>query len=97
MPFYVDKPGKKIKEICNKLGEPYKVRVFDLRNVIYRDLGNGYDFEIAGLDNQEQNFEADFYIQETGSQPHIVEKIIGISSFEKLTEELDKALEKYLD
>lgn len=96
MIFETKKPGKKIKEICAKLGEGYSVRVIDLENVIYRDLGNGYDFEISGLDNHKQSFQATLFIWQTRPDQHIIEQISDISSFENLVTELDKAVHKYL-
>lgn len=97
MIFETKKPGKKIKEFCAKLGEPYSIRVIDLENVIYRDLGNGYDFEISGLDNQKKSFQATLFIWQTKPDLHMIEQVSNISSFENLVTELDKALEKYLD
>lgn len=91
------KPGQKIKDICTKLGEPYKVRLFDARNVIYRDLGNGYDFEIGGLDNKESRFYAILYIWHTDDySSRIVETIDNISSFEELSDTLRQKAEHYL-
>lgn len=89
-------PGQKIKEICANLGDPYCVRLFDLRNVIYRDLGNGYDFEIAGLDNKEHSFNAVLYIWKTKYMQNIVETIENINSFEQLTGILEKKTNEYL-
>lgn len=97
MIFEVKKPGKKIKEICTKLGESYCIRVFDLENVIYRNLENGYDFEISGLDNRKQSFDATLFIWQTQPEQRVVEQISNIDSFEDLAAELEKATKKYLD
>ncbi len=78
------------------MGEPYCIRAIDFENVIYRDLGNGYDFEISRLDNRKQSFEATLYIWQTKPEQRIVEQINCISSFEKLVSELEKATKKYL-
>ena len=91
-------PGQKIKDICTKLGEPYQVRLFDARNVIYRDLGNGYDFEIGGLDNKEADFNATLYIWHTNSYSQkIVETIDNIKSFENLSSVLNEKAKYYLN
>ncbi|WP_195376744.1 hypothetical protein [Anaerotruncus rubiinfantis] len=31
------------------LGDPYVVTSIDLEDVIYRNLGNGYEFEVSGI------------------------------------------------
>lgn len=87
-------PGKKIRETCKALGTDYTIRVFDLENVIYRDLGNGYDFEVSNLDNQKKSFEPVLYIWDN-RKPHIVETISDIHSVEELKSVLDQSVKKY--
>lgn len=38
---------KEIEKVRQFLGEPYTITNIDLEEVIYRDLGNGYDFEVS--------------------------------------------------
>ena len=97
MIFETKKPGKKILEICQKLGNAYCIKLFDLENVIYRDLRNGYDIEISGLDNQKKNFDATIYIWQTDPSNHIVETIRHIDSFEALEKTLENVITKYLN
>lgn len=40
---------KEIEKVRQFLGEPYIIMNIDLEEVIYRDLGNGYDFEVSGV------------------------------------------------
>ena len=87
-------PGKKIRETCKALGTDYTIRVFDLENVIYRDLGNGYDFEVSNLDNQKKSFEPVLYIWDNRKH-HIVETISDIHSVEELKSVLDQSVKKY--
>lgn len=90
----VGNPGKKIREACKALGKDYTIRVFDLENVIYRDLGNGYDFEISNIDNRKKSFEPVLYIWDN-RKPHIVETISDIHSVEELKSVLDQSVKKY--
>ena len=90
-------PGRKIKDISDQLGEQYQIRLFDGRNVVYRDLGNGYDFEIGGLDNKESSFNAVLYIwHNTDYSQSIIETIDGISSYENLVSLLNAKIDYYL-
>lgn len=94
MEFDVRKPGKKIRDICQALGTDYSLKVFDLENVIYRDLGNGYDFEVSNLDNHKQSIDARIYIWDN-RRNQIVEKICDIHSVEELKAALEHSAEKY--
>lgn len=87
-------PGKKIRDICEALGKDYTIRVFDFENVIYRDLGNGFDFEISKLDNRKKSFDATLYIWDNRNN-RVVETISAIRSIDELREILDKSVEKY--
>ncbi len=95
MMFEIKKPGKKIREICKALGNDYSIKVFDFENVIYRDLGNGYDFEVSKLDNRKKSFDATLYIWNNKNNT-IAEEIFNIQSVEELNATLDKYAEKYL-
>ena len=44
-------PGRKIRRICSSLGTDYKIKRSDVKNVIWRDLGNARALEVTGLDN----------------------------------------------
>ncbi len=90
----VGNPGKKIRETCKALGKDYTIRVIDLENVIYRDLGNGYDFEVSNIDNRKKSFEPVLYIWDN-RKPHIVETISDIHSVEELKSVLDQSVKKY--
>lgn len=87
-------PTNGIKSLCEELGDKYSVRVFDLENVIYRDLGNGYDFELSGVDNNKKHLCATLYIW-NNIQNVIVEKVERISSVEDLKSILNNMVDKY--
>lgn len=92
--FEVNDPGKKIRKICKALGDDYTIRVIDCENVIYRDLGNGYDFEVSGLDNRKTSFSATLYIWDNRKNV-IVETISDIRFVEDLKSVLERAVAKY--
>lgn len=95
MIFDIKTPGKKIRETCERLGSPYCIKPFDLENVIYRDLKNGYDIEVSGLDNQKRTFNATIYVWQTEPSNHIVETISNIDSFDVLSNTLDEIINRY--
>lgn len=95
--FKTNPPGKKIKEICQSLGEPYQLKVIDCENVIYRDLNGFYDYEISGLDNQKKSFNATIYVWSLKDGIHTVETISDIKSLDNLKSTLEAITEKYLN
>lgn len=90
-------PGKKIKDICLQLGEPYTIKVIDRENSIYRDLGNGFDIEVSGLDNQKKSINASIYVWQTKNFIHTVETIHDINSIIELKDTLGYLAIKYLN
>ena len=94
MPIVVKNPRSKIHEICQELGNLYEIRVIDLENVIYRDLGNGFDFEISGLDNQSSTIKAMVYVWQQKPK-EIIEKL-PVRSLDELKTVLSAAVNKYL-
>lgn len=93
--FEVKKPGKKIKNILAELGSSYEIKVIDAEQCIYRNLHNGYDIEVSGLNNQKQSFKASIYVWETSPNLQIVEKIMDINSLDKLRVKLGELSVKY--
>ena len=87
-------PGKKIQDICKALGEEYSIGVIDYENVIYRDLDNGFDFEISGLDTGKKKMSATLYIWNTRIM-QTVDTISDIHSLEELKTILEISAEKY--
>lgn len=87
---------KKIKDTCSFLGSEYTIKTLDLENVIYRNLGNGYDFEISGLDNKSSKFFATLYIWNIKNTNKIVETVDNINSLEALKHILDSKVAQYL-
>lgn len=93
--FKVKNPTKNIKDICTALGIPYEIKVIDGENVIYRNLGNGFDFEVSKLDNNKKIIDATLYIWNIQDK-RIVETINGIKSLDNLKNTLNSSVEKYL-
>ncbi|WP_394523696.1 hypothetical protein [Lacrimispora sp. JR3] len=38
-----------VEKIASDLGSPYIATIIDFENVIYRNLGNNYEFEVSGI------------------------------------------------
>lgn len=58
----IRKPTPHMKKLCKALGTEYRIRVFDLERVIYRDFGNGYDVEISNVNTTSQRKKAVIYL-----------------------------------
>lgn len=95
MSIDVRKPTKKFKEILSELGTPYQQKVIDLETVIYRDLENGFDFEISGLNDNKKTFNATIFVWKV-SDRKIVETIKNISSIIELKDYLGATAYRYL-
>ena len=63
---------RKIDKVLQYLGEPYSITVIDSEEVIYRDLGNGYDFEVSGVRAGKETYS--LYVWQT--RPH--KEIMGV-------------------
>ena len=87
-------PTEGLKAICEKLGNQYSIRLFDLEQVIYRDFGNGYDVEVSGLNHNNKTFNATIYVW-NARKPRVIEKFRNINSFEMLENTLSEITAKY--
>ena len=76
----VDKPTAGIKQASAFLGEPYEIKVIDMENVIYRDLGEGHDIEVSGLDNNHKSMDAIVYVWRKTPGAEIIEIYEGVHS-----------------
>lgn len=81
-------------ETLKFLGTGYKRIIIDMEPVIYRDLGNGIDFEISGLNSSKRNYNVSVYVWKDAQ--FIIETISGIHSKEELKTNLNNLAEKYL-
>lgn len=63
---------KNIEKVRQYLGEPYTITMIDGEEVIYRDLGNGFDFEVSGVRTGSETYS--LYVWET--IPH--KEIVGV-------------------
>ena len=88
-------PGKRIKNACDYLGEPYTLNYIDFENVIYRDLGE-YDIEVSGLDNSKSSFFADIYVWSKPPGRQIVHTVRNVKSLSDLKDLLGAIACSYL-
>lgn len=58
----VKKPTPHMVELCESLGDKYSIGVIDLKRIIYRDLGNGYDIEISEVNTSSHRRKATIYL-----------------------------------
>ena len=92
------KVSKTLTDICKDLGSEYEIKEIDLENCIYRNLHNGFDFEISGIWRRLGKITCTLFIWDIKEAPLVVE----IVDFEKVTfnqfqEVLEKLARKYKD
>ncbi|MCL2083598.1 MAG: hypothetical protein FWH04_10285 [Oscillospiraceae bacterium] len=61
---------KKLDSVLSSLSTQYEARKIDGEEVIYRDLGNGFDFEVSGLFGSSKT--CTLYVWTTCPQVYIV-------------------------
>ena len=93
--FKIKNPGKKIKSVLAELGSDYEIKVVDGEQCIYRNLGNGYDIEISGLNNAKLDFKATVYVWKITDGTQIKETITDITSVGSLKNVLNDVVTKY--
>lgn len=89
-------PTKKILDICARLEYNFGVKKINGEFVIYKNLGNGYDILVTGLDNYSKKFCADIKVRLLFPTVNIVETNQNIVSVEQLNLLLIVTVEKYL-
>jgi len=84
----VHKPTTHMRRLCESLGDKYSIKAIDLERVIYRDLGNGYDIEVSGMNTSSQRKKATIYLWR--NRKVIVRGLKGVpqDSIDKYVEEL---------
>lgn len=97
----IAKPTKGIKELCEHLGKEYSIKVIDLEQCIHRDLGNGYDIEISGVNNNRTIMNVTVYVWDikngNGPAAKIVETLSDIKSREELQNQLNAIALRYME
>ncbi|KOS61704.1 hypothetical protein FJQ98_02835 [Lysinibacillus agricola] len=93
--FEIKNPSKKIKSILEELGHNYEIKVIDAEQCIYRNLQNGYDIEVSGLNNQKQSIEANIYVWDCNKGSRIVDRVQNVTSLDELKEKLEELSIKY--
>lgn len=81
-----------LRKLCKQLGSDYEITIIDLEHVIRRDLGNGYDLEISGVNTSSLKRKATLYVWK--DKKHIVEKIYRVSR-DDIGSIADKLYQKY--
>ena len=92
----VPSPTKHMRDLCKELGPKYDIRVIDLENVIYRNLGNGFDVEISGMDTSSLKKRATIYLWSKGGGILKIIEDVPQSNIGDIVEELNY-LSKKLD
>lgn len=69
--------SRHLKSLCRQLGPEYRVTVIDLEYVINRDLGNGYDIEISGVNTAKADATATIYLWKDKSR--IIKVVDGVA------------------
>ena len=84
----VHKPPTHMRRLCESLGANYSIKAIDLECVIYRDLGNGYDIEVSGMNTSSLKRKATIYLWK--DKKVIVRGLKGVpqDSIDKYVEEL---------
>lgn len=91
----MDKPTNGLTKALKYLGEPYVTQIIDGENVIYRDLGEGHDIEVSGLDHSRENIKASIYVWQRVPHSEIMEIYEGIHSLLDLKDLLGTIALKY--
>lgn len=84
---------RQIEKVLQYLGEPYSITQVDKEDVIYRDLGNGYDFEVSGVHNGSEHFS--LYVWKLEPYREIVAIYHDIHGAEQLKDVLGYCAFKY--
>lgn len=91
----MDRSTNGLTKALRYLGEPYAIQVIDGENVIYRDLGEGHDIEVSGLDHSRENIKATVYVWQRIPHSEIMEIYEGIHSLVDLKDLLGAIALKY--
>ncbi len=91
---------KKMKTALEFLGEPYKVQKIDFENCLYRDLNNGYDIEVSGINDPKKGLVCSYILVwdiriDANCSAKQVEKIRDVKTLLELKEVLGQLCEKY--
>lgn len=90
----------KLKKALDFLGNEYRMKVIDLEQCGYRDLGDGYDLEISGLSDKRKKLSCSVYLWKKDYGYTIIHHRHDISSYSHLKKVLDdyaENKEKYLE
>lgn len=88
----------KVDKIAKELGPLYSVKTIDFERCVYRNLGNGVDFEVSGL-GRKHKMDCALFIwgpRDGGRYWGIIEQILHIKSMAELKTVLENAADKYL-
>lgn len=89
-------PTKKILDICSGLSYKFGIKKINGEFTIYKNLGNGYDIVVSGLNNSGKKISAEMTVRILYPEIKVVETNSNISSIEQLDLLLIITVEKYL-
>lgn len=93
-------PGKRIKEIQQKLGLQYYLTVRDFENVLCRKINDCYELELSGLDNERKKInQCWIYVNYIGPKPKppVAEMSDELKSWGAIKNFIYRMEEKYRD
>ncbi len=90
----IPSPTKHIRDLCKELGGQYEIRVIDSENVIYRNLGNGFDVEVSGMDTNSLKKRATVYLWSKGGGILKIVEDVPQGSIGDIVEELNYLAKK---
>ncbi len=90
-------PTKKLIAIRSRLDYKFGIKKINNEFVIYKNLGNGYDIIVSGLDNYSRKFHAEIAVRLLYPTIRVVETSEDIGSIEQLNLLLIITVEKYIN
>lgn len=88
----IKNPGKKIKEICEIVGNGFFIKRIDLWNVIYKKIGS-YEIEIGCVDNKKKKLDARIDVSKNEKIIFQIENICNIDSLKKDIIDIEEKIE----
>lgn len=94
------KLSAKMKRALDFMGEPYEIKDIDWERCLYRDLKNGFDIEVSGINYARKgkvcNYIAVWDVSNGKNQSaRTVEYVRDIKTLPELKSSLDQLCEKY--
>ena len=85
--------NKKLTTALDYLGDEYRTQLIDFEECIYRNLGNGFDIEVSGI-NSKHECSLTVYVWDMKHRV-ITERVSEIADLKELKPVLDSLIIKY--